>query len=166
MDCLTESSEPPFDTGTIIILVLEMRTLRLSKLTFPKSHSYEVVQCQKSNPNIFIPRICLLYCCTPLKFFLKQIRWTDAEAEASILWPADVKSWLIRKDPDAGKDWRQEKGVTENEIVGSHHWFNGHESEQGTGGGEGQESLACCSPWGHKESDTTEWLNHKDGAMK
>ena len=85
---------------------------------------------------------------------------TDAEAEAPILWPPDVKSRLIRKDADAGKDWRQEeKGATEDEMVGWHHWLNGHEFEQTLGDGEGQGSLVCCSPWGRKESDMTEWLN-------
>ena len=74
---------------------------------------------------------------------------TDAEAEAPILWPPDVKSQLIRKDPDAGKDWRQEKkGVTDDKVVGWHYWLNGHEFEQAPGDGEGQGSLACCSPWG------------------
>ena len=86
-----------------------------------------------------------------------SIRKTDAEAEAPILWPPDERSWLIGKDPDAGKDWRQEeKGMTEDEMVGWHHWLNGRECEQTPGGGEGQGSLACCSPWGYKESDTTE----------
>ena len=85
---------------------------------------------------------------------------TDAEAEVPILWPADEKSWLIGKDHDAGKDWRQEeKGMTDNKMVTWHHWLNGHEFEQTLGDGEGQGSLACCSPWGPKESDTTEWLN-------
>ena len=85
---------------------------------------------------------------------------TDAEAEAPILWPPVVKSWLIRKDPDAGKDGRQEeKGMTEDEMVGWHHWHNGHEIEQALGVGEGQGGLACCSPWGCKESDMTEQLN-------
>ena len=86
---------------------------------------------------------------------------TDAEVEAPILWPPDAKSWLIWKDPDAGKDWRQEeKGVTEDEMVGWHHWLNGHEFEQSPGVGDWQGSLVCCSPWGHKESDITEWLNN------
>ena len=76
---------------------------------------------------------------------------TDAEAKAPILWPPDVKGWLIRKDPDAGKDWWQEKGMREDEMVGWHHWLNGHEFEQAPGDGEGQESLACCSPWGRKK---------------
>ena len=84
---------------------------------------------------------------------------TDAEAEAPILWPPDMKSWLIGKDPDAGKDWRQEKGTTEDKMIGWHHGFNGREFEQTLGDGKGQGSLLCCSPWGHKESDTTEQLN-------
>ena len=68
----------------------------------------------------------------------------------------DSKSWLIRKDPDAGKDWRQEeKGTTEDEMVGWHHWLNGHEFQQAPRDGEGQGSLACCNPWGRKESDMT-----------
>ena len=81
------------------------------------------------------------------------------DAEALILWPPDEKNWLLRKDPDAGKDWRQEKEVTENEMVGWHHWLNGHESEQALRVGDGQGSLACCSPWGCQELDTTEQLN-------
>ena len=85
---------------------------------------------------------------------------TDVEAETPILWPPDAKNWLIRKDPDAGKDWRrEEKGTTEDEMVGSHHWLNGHEFEQPLGAGDGQGNLVCCSPWGLKESDMTEWLN-------
>ena len=74
---------------------------------------------------------------------------TDAEAEAPILWRPDAKSQLIRKDPDSGKDWRQ-KGTTEEEMVGWHHWLDGHEFEQAPGDGEGQGSLAGCSLWGHK----------------
>jgi len=85
---------------------------------------------------------------------------TDAEAETPILWPPDTKNWLIGEEPDAGKDWRQEeKGTTEDEMVGWHHWRNGHEFEQAPGVSDGQGSLVCCSPWGHKQSDTTEWLN-------
>ena len=82
---------------------------------------------------------------------------TDTEAEAPILWSPDMKSWLIGKDPDAGKDWGQEeKGATEDEMVGWHHWLNGHEFEQALGVDDGQGGLACCSPWGRKELDTTE----------
>ena len=85
---------------------------------------------------------------------------TDVEAKTPILWPPDAKSWLIGKDPDAGKDWRwEEKGMTEDEMVGWHHWLNGHEFESTLGVGDGQGGLACCSPWGHNESDTSERLN-------
>ena len=85
---------------------------------------------------------------------------TDAAAAAAILWPPDEKSQLITKDPDAGKDWRQEgKRTTEDETVGWHHWLNEDEFEQVLGDGEGQGTLACCSPWGHKELDMTEWLS-------
>ena len=88
---------------------------------------------------------------------------TDAEAEVPILWLPDAKSRLLGKDLDAGKDWRQEeKGMTENETGGWHHRFKGHEFERTLGDGEGQGSLACCSPWwGRKEWDTTEQLNNK-----
>ena len=85
---------------------------------------------------------------------------TDAEAETPILLPPDVKNWLIWKDPAAGKDWgREEKGMTEDEMVGWHHQLDGHEFEEALGVGEGQESLVCCNPWGLKELDTTEQLN-------
>ena len=82
------------------------------------------------------------------------------DAETPILWSPDVKNWLIGKDPDTGKDWRQkEKGMTEDEMVGWHHWLNEHEFEQALGVGDGQGSLACWSSWGHKEPDMTELLN-------
>ena len=85
---------------------------------------------------------------------------TDAEAETPILWLPNAKNWLIGKDPDAGKDWRREKkGTTEGEMIGCHHRFNGREFEQALGFGDGQGTLVCCSPWGHKESDTADWLN-------
>ena len=81
---------------------------------------------------------------------------TDAEAKVLILWPPEEKSWLIGKDHDVGKDWRQEeKGRAEDEMVGWHHWLNGHESEQALGVGDGQGGLVCCSQWGCKESDMT-----------
>ena len=83
----------------------------------------------------------------------------DIEVETPILWAPDGKSQLIGKDPDAGKDWRrEEKGMTEDEMLGWHHWLNGPEFVQTPGDG-GQGSPMCCSPWGHKESDKTEWLN-------
>jgi len=87
--------------------------------------------------------------------------WKDwCWSETPILWPPDAKNWLIRKDPDAGKDRRwEEKGMTEDEMVGWHHWLSGHEFEYTLGVGDGQGSLVCCGLWGRKESDTTEWLN-------
>ena len=85
---------------------------------------------------------------------------TDAEAETPILWPPDEKNQVIGKDPDAGKDWRQEeKGTTEDEMVGWHHWLDRHEFEQASGIGDGLVALVCCSPWGRKELNTTERLN-------
>ena len=99
---------------------------------------------------------------------------TDAEAETPIFWPIPYsKNRLIGKDPDAGKDWRQnEKGMTEDEMVGWHHRLDGHEFEQAPGVGDGQGSLVCCSSWGCKELDKTEQLNwtelnsDKDTIMK
>ena len=85
---------------------------------------------------------------------------TNAEAEAPVLWPPDMKSWVPGKDPDAGKDWGQEeKEATEDKMVRWHHRLNGHAFEQTLGDGEGQGSLVCCSLWSHKESDRTEKLN-------
>ena len=81
---------------------------------------------------------------------------TNTEVEAPVLWPPDAKSWLIEKDPDAGKDWGQEEnGATEDEMVGCYHWLNGDEFEQTRGDSEEQRGLAYCNPLGHKESNTT-----------
>ena len=89
-----------------------------------------------------------------------NIHWKDwCEAETLILWPPHAKSRLIGKDPDAGRDWGQEKGTIEDQMAGWHHRLNGHEFEKAPGVGDGQGSLTCGSPWGRKESDTTEWLN-------
>ena len=89
---------------------------------------------------------------------------TDAEAEAPIVWPPNMKSQLIGKDPDVGKDW-SEKGMTEDEIVGWHHWLDGHEFEPIPGDGEGQGSLVCYSPLDHIESDTNEWLSNNNTGL-
>ena len=87
---------------------------------------------------------------------------TDAEVETPILWPPDAKSWLIWKDPDAGKDWRrEEKGMTEDEMVGWHHQLNGHEFELTLGVGDGKGGLGCCSPWGRKV-----WTGVRDWASR
>ena len=83
---------------------------------------------------------------------------TDAKAETPVLWPPHMKSWLIGKDSDAGRDWGQEeKGMTEDEMAGWHHWLDGHESEWTPRVGDGQGGLACCDSWGCKKSDTTDW---------
>ena len=88
---------------------------------------------------------------------------TDAEAETPIIWPPHAKSWLIGKDPDSGRDWGQEeKGTTEDEMAGWHHWLDGREFEWTPGVGDGQGGLACCDSWGHKESNMTVWLNWTD----
>ena len=84
----------------------------------------------------------------------------DAKAETLVLWPPHVKSWLIGKDFDAGRNWGQEKkGMTEDEMAGWHHWLDGREFEWTPGVGDRQGGLVCCYSWGHKESDTTDWLN-------
>ena len=98
-----------------------------------------------------------------LKKSTLNIHWKDwCWSWSSIIWPPDVKSWLTGKDLDARKNWRQEeKGTTEDEMVVWYQQLNGHEFEQALGDSEGQGSLACCSPWGPKELDTTEWLNNE-----
>ena len=85
---------------------------------------------------------------------------TDAQAEAPTFWPSEAKNWVTGKDPDAGNNWSQEeKGTTQDEKVGWHHWLNRHESEQAPEVGDGQGSLVCWSPCGGNKLDTTEWLN-------
>ena len=89
---------------------------------------------------------------------------TDAKAETPVLWPPHVKSWLIGKDSDPGRDWgHEEKGTTEDEMAGWHHWLDGCEFECTLGVGDGQGGLTCCNSWGRKESDTTEQLNWTEG---
>jgi len=101
----------------------------------------------------------------PTSPFWRRSAWdffgrNDAKAETPVLWPPHEKSWLIGKDSDAGRDLGQEeKGTTEDEIAGWHHWLDGHESQWTPGVGDGQGGLACCDSWGGKESDVTEQLN-------
>ena len=90
----------------------------------------------------------------------------DAKAEIPVLWPPHVKSWLIGEDFDAGRDWGQEKGTTEDEMTGWQHWYNTHGFGWTPGVGDGQGCLACCNSWGRKESDTTEWLNWTELARR
>ena len=98
----------------------------------------------------------------PCDFFGRN----DAKAETPVLWPPDAKSWLTGKDSDAGRDWGQEeKGTTEDEMAGWHHWLDGRESEWTPGVGDGQGGLACCDSWGRKESDTIERLNWTEPCM-
>ena len=92
---------------------------------------------------------------------------TDTEAEAPILCPSDGKSWLTGKEPNSEKDWGQEeKGVTQDEMVGWYHWLKGHEFQQTLGDSEGWGSLVCCSPWGRKELDMILWLNNNNRSFK
>ena len=114
-------------------------------------------------------RLQLLPCCMTQPVHPKGdqswvfIGRTDAEAKTPILWPPEAKSWLIWKDPDVGKDWRQEeKGMTEDEMFGWHHRLDGHRFGWTPGVGDGQGGLACCGSWGCKESDTTDRLNWTD----
>ena len=107
--------------------------------------------------------VCVFFCFFFLMYVSSILKETNPEysLEGLILWPPDAKNWLTGKDPDAGKDWRQEeKGTTEDEMVGWHHPLNRHESEQPPRDSDGQGGLACCSPLGHKESDTNERLNN------
>ena len=102
-------------------------------------------------------------------FTLHSLEGLMLKPKTPILWPPDAKNWLIGKDPDVGKDWRQEeKGMTEGEMVGWHHWHDGRESGWTLGIGDGQGGLGCCGPWCRKESDTTERLNwtQKGGKQK
>ena len=116
-------------------------------LRVPWTERIKPVNPKRNQPSIFIER-------------------TDAEAEAPILWPPDGKSQVIGKDTADGKDWGQEeKRATEDEMVGWHHWLNGHEFEQTPGDSKGQGSLACCSAWGSKESDTTEQQQQSNTAV-
>ena len=124
-------------------------------VTFQILFHYRLLQEIESSFLCYTVGLCLF-----VLYIVVFIGRTDADAEAPILWPPDAKSQLTRKDPNAGKDWGQkEKGLTEDEMVGWHHRLNGYEFEQTLGDSEGQGSLACCSPWSRKESDTTEWVN-------
>ena len=108
---------------------------------------------QKKWMEEYLMNLCKWYSILNVAFLIMPV--FKIKAEAPILWPPDAKSRLIGKDPDAGKDWGQEKGVTEDEIVGWHHQLNKHEFEQTLGDSEEQESLLCYSPWSPKESDTS-----------
>jgi len=110
-------------------------------------------------PSDVYVRSFLYISCTLIKFCYTKIGKNDAKAETPALCPPHAKSWLIGKDSDAGRGCGQEeKGTTEDEMAGWHHWLDGRESEWTPGVGDGQGGLACCNSWGRKESDTTERL--------
>ena len=132
-----------------------MRELDHKENWAPKNRCFWTVVLEKTLES---PLACKEIQSVNLKGNRSWIFTERTDAEALILWPPDAKNWLIGKEPDAGKDWRQEKGTTKDEMVEWPHWLNGHEFEQAPGV-DGQESLACCSPQGQKESDTTEQLN-------
>ena len=151
--------------------MLSSKNFRVSGLTFRFLIHFEFIF-------VYGVRWCsnftLLHVATKLPLDCKEIQpvhpkgdqpWdffgrTDAKAETAVLWLPHAKSWLIGKDPDAGRDWGQEeKGMTEDEMAGWHHRLNGHEFEWTPGVGDGQGGLMCCDSWGRKESDTTERLN-------
>ena len=130
--------------------MLQLYDLFFTRITIKQQWQYKIykfkVLCK------FLSYFC--FCC------LNHVVSNKTEADTPILWPPDMKNWLIWKDPDAGKDWGlEQKGTTEDEMIGWHHQLDGHEFEQALGVSDGQGRLACCSPWGSKESDTTEWLN-------
>ena len=119
----------------------------------PKSWCFQTVVLEKTLENpLDCKKIQPLH--SKANRFWTLIGRTDAEAEALILWPCDVKSWLIGKDPDAGKDWKQKEGLAEDEMVRWYHQLNGHEFEQAPGDRERQGSLACCRPWRVTKSQT------------
>ena len=131
----------------------------------PKNHCFWTVVLEKTTDR---PLVCKEIKPVNPKGNQSWTRKTDAEAETPILWPPDLKNWLLGKDSDAGKDWRQEKGATEDEMVGWYHWFNVHEFEKALGVGDGQGSLGC-SPQSRKESNMSErpnWTELKDPSAK
>ena len=133
---------------------IKSQTTAVSSLPHPSS---KIIGTEKSNFILFI----LGFFHWAFEGWLRRVFGRDdAKAETPVLWPLHVKSWLIGKDSDAGRDWGQEeKGMTEDEMAGWHHWLDGRESEWTPGVGDGQGGLVCCDSWGHKELDTTEWLN-------
>ena len=150
--------------GSSVYGISQARILELVAISYSRGYSWP----RESNPHLLnllhwqvgVGMVVLYHEHHQAGTFI-IIPWIDvAEAGTPILWPPDAKNWLTKKDPDDGKDWRrEEKGTTEDEMVGWHYRLNGHEFEQAPGVGDGQGSLAYCSPWGRKESDVTERLN-------
>ena len=147
----------------VITFLPRSKCLLISWLQSPSAVILEPQNIKSLTVSTVSPSICQLVCSKgdqPRDFFGRN----DAKAEAPVLWPPHVKSWLIGKDSDAGRDWGQEeKGTTEDEMAGWHHWLDGCDSEWTPGDGDEQGGLACCDSWGLKESDTTERLNWTTG---
>ena len=156
----------------LVIILLELQTFSSQAIKWRNNHTSYLLGPVPKHPSIlwviyFFFSVFILYFLFHNNYSLFNPKGNQprifigrTDAEAPILWPPDGKSQLTGKDPDAGKEWRQEeKGVTEGEMVGWHHWLHGHEFEQAPGDGEGQGSLAYCSPCSGKELDMTEWLN-------
>ena len=161
----------------------KVHTCFIKSILFSGAHVYLVFLCNIVNfAHHLLQQLCHTYLYFPYGWRrLLRVPWTarrsnqsilkeiepwdffggnDAEAETPVLWPPHAKSWLIGKDPDAGRDWGQEeKGMTEDKMAGWHHWLDGCESEWTPEVGDGQGGLACCNSWSRKESDTTEQLN-------
>ena len=166
ISCLTTSNFPWFMDLTFQVL-LQYCSLQHQTFTFTTRHIHNWVSLLLwPSPFIRSGAISLLFPRSIFDIYIKPVNpkgnqsWifigrTDTEAETPILWPPDEKSQLTGKDPNAGKDWRQEKGTTEDEMVGWHHWLNEPEVEQAPRVGDGQGSLVCCIPRGHKVLDTT-----------
>ena len=154
-------------------ITLETKVLQVETMVFPvvmyRCESWTIKKAEHRRINAFVlwywRRLLSLLNCKEIqpvrtKGNQSWIFIGRTDVETPILWPPNVKNWLIWKDPDAGKDWRwEEKGTTEDEMVGWYHQLDGHEFEQALGVGDGQGRLVCCSPWGCKELDLTERLN-------
>ena len=168
--------DPKLEESRHITLLTQVCTVQSYSLPSSYIWTWELDHNESWVPKIWCVRIVVLEKTLESPLDIKEIKpvnpkgnqpWifigrTDAEAEALVLWLFGAKSWLVRKDPDSGKDWGQEaKGATEDDTVGWHHWLNGHEFEQTPVDGDGQGGLARCSPWCRKESDTNEQLNNK-----
>ena len=130
-------------------------------MTFLSCFTYQDILVHSQFPRNLIKSFVCWICSSPVWFSLMLVTcFSCVSPQTPILWSPHAKSWLIVKDPDAGRDWGQEeKGMTEDEMAGWDHQLNAHEFEWTPGIGDGQGGLACCNSWGRKESDMTEWLN-------
>ena len=150
---------PRFSTKVILVFppVLTLDTMLLLGVSLSHLTSIPLSYFCWTNERVVLTRGQLNFLSFGMKVFFGR---NDAKAETPVVWPPHAKSWLIGKDSDTGRDWGQEeKGTTEDEMAGWHHWLDGCEFEWTPGVGDGQGGLACCDSWGQKESDTPERLN-------